>query len=721
MPEPSARFRPLLIALLGLACCRYAFASSGGDDESALMLLLAIQLGLLLFAAKLGGRLMRKLRLPDVLGEIAAGVLLGPYVLGSIGLPGFADGLFPFLPAQGGVPATIQGLSSIAAVVLLFHVGLETDLKLLMRYSVVGGIVGLGGMLSCFFLGAGTVMVFSKSLFGEPLGLFAPECLMLGTITTATSVSISARILAERHKLDSPEGVTILSAAVIDDVLGIIVLAIVLGVARASGEGGQVDWSEIAAIGGRAFGVWLLGTALGILAARRVSTLLKWFGDRTTIAIMALGLALLLAGLFEKAGLAMIIGAYVAGLALSRADISNVVRAQLQPIQALLVPVFFCTTGMRIQLDALGKPGVLVFGLVYAFVALGAKVFGCGLPALLTRFNLLGAARIGFGMAPRCEVALIIAGVGISSNLMNSELLSAVVIMVVVNTIVAPLAMVLSFRSKRSGLSKPGPGTRDAESLQVDFPTRDLADLFREKLVAVFEGDGFFVHRIHRENLFQMRQENVVIDLEQDGCQLELHCDKKQLPLIHAALHEALAAQEKALEELRKPLDGNKIREQVQQDEGPLGHSDFNLGRHISAALIVPELQAETKEAVIDELLAVLRSRGVLRDLDAARKAVWERESAMSTGLQFGVAIPHGRCDCVEKLVCAVGIKRKGLDFAAFDGKPSHIFLLTLSPRSKPSPHIQFMAAVSRALNSGGRERVLAAKDPAGIRAAFLQ
>jgi len=709
-----------LLVCLWPAVAAASEGAAGGVTMTHRMMVLVIQLGLILFAAKLGNILFEKIKLPGTLGELVAGMIIGPYALGHLGFYGFAHGLFP-APAEGAfaVSPELYGLSAIAAVVLLFNIGLETDLKLLLRYSLAGGLVGMGGMLFSFFLGSATVMLFSQSLFGRPLGLFAPQCLLLGTIATATSVGITARILSDKRKLDSPEGVTILSAAVIDDVMGIILLAIVMSVVTVSKATGGVDWGHIGIVGGKAVGVWLAATVLGLVAARKISFLLKWFGERTSIAIMALGLALILAGLFEEAGLAMIIGAYVMGLSLSKVDISHVIHEKLRPIYALLVPVFFCTTGMQINLGALSSPPVLIFGLTYAVVALFSKVVGCGLPALLANFNLRGAARIGFGMAPRCEVALIIAGVGLSAGLLSPVILAGVIVMVIVNTIVAPPALVFLFRNPAPGTRKPVAGKETEVRVPFEFPSLEMAEFFMGKLVGLFESDGFFVHQIsRRRRLYQLRKDKTVIDFHQDGPALVFTCQPTDLPLVNTAMYEGLAALEQAIRGMKKPIDVTPIQSGMLEN-GPLGPQLSSLKGYLTPRLIEPNLRGTTKAEIIDELLGVLARSGLLRDLSAARQAVWEREESMSTGLQYGVAIPHGKTDTVDRLVCAVGIKRDGVDFQAMDKQPSRIFILTLSPRSKPAPHVQFMSVVSQILNPSGRERILACTTAQAVYQAF--
>ncbi len=683
------------------------------------MMMLAIQLGVILFAVKLGNILFERIRLPGALGELVVGMIIGPYLLGSIGFNGFPDGLFP-MSGEFPISPELYGLSSVAAIVLLFTVGLETDLGLLLRYSLAGGLAGLGGIIFSFAFGIGTVMLFSESIFGESLGPLAPQCLFMGLITTATSVGITARILAERRKLHSPEGVTILSAAVIDDVAGIILLAVVMGFATASEATGTVDWGHIGLIGAKAVGVWLAATIIGLITSRKISFLLKCFHDRTSIAIMAFGLALILAGFFEEAGLAMIIGAYVMGLSLSKADISHVVREKLEPIYALLVPIFFCVMGMRINFAELQDPAVILFGVFYAFAALMAKVLGCGLPAMLANFNLRGAMRIGLGMAPRCEVALIIAGIGLAAHIVSPAMFAAVIIMIIINTVIAPPALVLSFRKNRPGIRKKVRDEQTKAKVNFEFPSPEITEFMVDKLSSVFESEGFFVHLLsHDEKLYQLRKEAVIIDFTHSGTELEFHCNQGDVSLVNTAMLEAVAALEQAIREMRKPLDTDNIGTRFLQ-QSQFTPTGLDLRSYLTPSLIKPKLKGKTKEEIIDELLKVLLDNGHLKDVKAARKAVWSREKSMSTGLQYGVAIPHGKTDAVNRLVCAIGINAEGVDFASMDDLPAKIFILTLSPASKPTPHVQFMSSVSQVLNAKGRERILSGRNARDIYEAFI-
>jgi len=524
------------------------------------MMMLAIQLGIILLTAKLGNFLAEKAGLPGVLGEVAAGILIGPYLLGSFALPGFPGGI---LPLHDGFPISpeLYGICSLAAIVLLFMVGLETDLKLFLRYSLVGSFVGLGGVIVSFVLGDLLAMVFSKTLFGTALGFFSPPCLFLGIMSTATSVGITARILSERQKLDSPEGVTILAGAVIDDVLGIIMLAIGLGLISASSTTGKVDWLDIGIIAGKAIGIWLSATVLGILASRKISIVLKWFGSRSSMAVVALGLALILAGLFEKAGLAMIIGAYVMGLSLTKTDINHVIRENLEPIFHLLVPVFFTVMGMLVNVRLFFSVKVLLFGLLYTVVAMLAKIVGGGLPSLLCNFNMRGAMRIGLGMLPRGEVALIIAGIGLSAGLLPPNVFGVGVLMTLLTTLAAPPLLVLIFNNPASGLRRHTEKQTKAD-LSFTFSSYRTAELVVGNLLKLFEFKGFYVHVLdHREHIYHARKDDIVIGFQQKRNVIEFDCDAKEILLINSAMYKVLAELKQTVQELIKPVDGKAAAE----------------------------------------------------------------------------------------------------------------------------------------------------------------
>lgn len=680
-----------------------------GGDMTHRMMMLAIQLGIILVVARIGNMLFDKIKLPGVLGELAAGILIGPFLLGGMALPGFANGLFPAFSESFPVSPELYGICSIASIVLLFMVGLETNIKLFLRYSGPGMLVGIGGVVFSFLSGNILGVLLLPRLLPGNYSMLHPACIFLGIMSTATSVGITARTLSEKRKLDSPEGVTILAGAVIDDVLGIVMLAIGLGIIAATKDGQGVNWGHIGVIAVKAIGIWLGATVLGLVASRRISALLKHFQDRSSIAIMALGLALILAGLFEEARLAMIIGAYVMGLSLSRTDISHVIQDNLQPVYKLLVPVFFTVMGMLVDVRLLLDPRVLAFGFIYTLLAIASKIIGCGLPGLACNFNLRGAMRIGVGMLPRGEVALIIAGIGLAAGLLSPQVFGVGVLMTLVTTLIAPPVLVMLFSSSRSGLRHPV-SQNESKPVVFRFPSEDTAELLTSKLLQAFGDEGFFVHSLdHSSKLFQLLKDNVTIRFKRVGGDIIFDCEPAQHTFVSTAMIEVLAEFERTISELRRPLDaGSIVRNAAADAAAPVGTSPRTaLAMALTRNLLIPQLKASTKDGVIDELLGWLEREGLITAPQQARQDVLARERSMSTGMQDGIAIPHARTTAVNRLVCAIGLKREGIAFEALDGKPTTIIVLTLSPRDAATPHIQFMASISKSLDAAGRETLL--------------
>lgn len=721
-PRFPRRFLPLLdlflwlslLALPAWASDAPAAAATHAPDMTHRMMMLMLQLGAIIFGAKLGGMLFERLKLPGVLGELFAGVLLGPFLLGGVPLPGMPQGLFYLPPSMSvsgfAVSAELYGICTLASIILLFLVGLETDLKLFMRYSVAGSLVGVGGVVVSFLAGAFMTVAISPFFFGEQLGFMDPPCLFLGIISTATSVGITARVLSQLRKLESPEGVTVLAGAVVDDVLGIILLAIGMGVIAASQASGAIDWGQIGRIAFKAIAIWLMATVVGLIAARRISKALKHFKSRTVIASMALGLALILAGLFEEAKLAMIIGAYVMGLSLSRTDLSHVIQERLHLLSVLLVPVFFCVMGMMVDVRLLASPKVLMVGVLYSLLAAASKMIGCGVPAYCAGFNVRGALRVGIGMLPRSEVTLIIAGTGLAAGILTEEVFGVVIFMTFFAALLAPWLLTVAFRNPASGVrTLPGKeGDGAGAPLQFAFSSSRTAEMLISSLRDAFEAEGFFCHTLDREkHLYQMRKDAMVLGVRRVGSEIQFDCREVDRAFVSTAMVEVVADLERTIRELRKPLDAEAIRRRQQSGSGVEGRS-ASLKAYLAPELLCPRLRGGSKEAVIDELLACLQSAGRLSDVAAARQAVMQREESLSTGMQYGIAIPHGRTDAVASLVCAIGLKPEGVDFDSIDGKPSRIFVLALSPANVPSPHMQFMSMVAQSLNEEGRAALLA-------------
>ena len=437
---------------LNLVSLPLSLFQAGAGEITEILIVLLIQLSIILAVAKIAGELAtRFLKIPVVLAELGAGVAIGPFALGGLSLFGVGP-LFP-IPLVDGKPSPIPvgnelyALAQIGSVVLLFAIGLETNLKQFIRYAGPATAVAIGGVALPFALGVGATVLLG---FDGGGGWTSPQALFMGAIMTATSVGITARVLADLHRLDEPEGVTIIAAAVVDDVLGILVLTVVVGISTTDTFTlGSVGWISFKAIG---FCVGL--TAVGILAAPYLEKVLEKFSSTSALLCIPLALALLAAGLAEFFGLAFIIGAFSIGLALSTTRLGHLVEAAMLGIVDFLVPVFFVVMGMLVDVTSM-RDGI-VFGLIISALAIFSKVVGSGAPALVSGFNLRGSTRIGVGMMPRGEVALIIAGIGLSHGIIGQDLFGVSILMTVITTLIAPTLLVPLFRSGGSGLRNSG-------------------------------------------------------------------------------------------------------------------------------------------------------------------------------------------------------------------------------------------------------------------------
>ncbi len=392
-----------------------------------------LDLTLILVSTKFLGLLFQRIRMPQVVGALVAGLILGPAVLGIVHQSEFLQ-----LTAEAGV------------ILLMFTSGLETDVKELKSCGRAAFIIALLGVLLPLGGGLAAGMIFYHPSVMAIKGIISAhgallQNIFIGIILTATSVSITVQTLRELGRLRSRVGTAILGAAIIDDVLGIIALTIVTSFAD---EGVSVIWV-------------LVKIALFFVFAVAVGLVFSWAyrqwtcateENRPEHAIVAFAFCLILSYLAEHVfGVADITGAFVAGLMLS--DIRSESRSQyldhsFETVSFLyLSPVFFASIGLQVELDAMGAR-TIAFTIVLTIVAVLSKVFGCGLGAKLCRYTGRESIQIGTGMISRGEVALIVASKGAALGLIGGELFGPVIVVVVVTTIVTPILLKLVFRDE---------------------------------------------------------------------------------------------------------------------------------------------------------------------------------------------------------------------------------------------------------------------------------
>jgi Kef-type K+ transport system membrane component KefB/mannitol/fructose-specific phosphotransferase system IIA component (Ntr-type) len=746
------------------AACAFAalaaFASHGGGPSYPNfglprveeMMFLVLQIGVIIFAARLGGAIASMLKMPSILGELAAGIVIGPWALGGIGFGSgvFANGLFNgaalrainaakdsgavemfgTIAGNGHVfdatsPA-LYGIATLASIILLFLSGLETNLKMFLRYSFVGTLVGVGGVVASFLFGDLCAVYLLpqyfesfKSLSQMPLAqaITSPSALYMGIMSTATSVGITARILSERKKLDSEEGTTIMAGAVIDDVLGLVVLAIGNGIiaaniasAKAGAASAGMDWGHIGFVAVKSFGVWLGATIIGILAARRISQFLKFaFKSPTVIATMAFGLSLILAGFFECMGLAMIIGAYVMGLALSRTDIKHMVQETLTPVYTFLVPIFFCVMGMMVDTSALCSKPVLVFGAIYTVLAIVAKAAGCMIPSLCCGFNFLGSLRIGMGMVPRGEVALIIAGLGLSAGYLSQEIFGIGIMMTLITTVVAPPALVALFKPKAKGVKHPKASTDGSRAVEFELADESVAEIMMNKLLHEFRNEGFFVTCLSQSDaIWDVAIDAIEISVRRDANKIRFECTPAEEAIVMTAWMEVVSQVNDLARSIAKPIRHEDV-DKLLKDTAAVKTGRSGVGRYLQGFVMLPKFKASSKTEAIEKMVAEIARvcPNHIHDVKEATEAVLKREASMPTGLDHGIAVPHGRTAAVSGIAGAVAIldndgTANGCipDYETVDNSQLNIIVLTLANSEAQTPYLQLMSFISRALRA---------------------
>ncbi len=393
--------------------------------------------------AKLFGEGAERIGQPSVLGELLAGVVLGGSVLGIV-------------PVEGSMAEIIHVLSEVGVAILLFEIGLETDLKEMFNVGPSSAAVAAVGVFLPFLLGFVYWYLADPAVGARPPGIdLAMVAIFVGATLTATSVGITARVLTDLKMMHRSESKVIIGAAVIDDVLGLVILAIVAGMA--AGEG--VTAMGITRTFVIAVGFLVLAVIIGNWVAPKLFDLVDRMSVRGVLLVFALSFALFIAALADLAGSAMIIGAFAAGIVLSTTNQFDLIVERIEPVADVFTPIFFVSVGAAVNVNLFNpfheifSVDVIVVGLILILVAVIGKVLaGYVVGWGEDKMNQLA---IGIGMVPRGEVGLIFADIGRRGGILSNETFSAILIMVIVTTFIAPPLLKIVFRPSEEAQPPP--------------------------------------------------------------------------------------------------------------------------------------------------------------------------------------------------------------------------------------------------------------------------
>jgi Kef-type K+ transport system membrane component KefB len=384
-----------------------------------------LTLFVMLAAAKLMAELFERLRQPAVAGEIVAGILIGPSLL------------------NWAAPSEITSvLAEIGVIFLLFNVGLETKPAAIFKVGKSAALVAVLGVVVPFVAGWLLMLAWGST---------SVESLFVGTALVATSVGITARVLSAMGLLDAPTARIILGAAVIDDILGLLVLAVVSSMAA-----GAVNYVEILTTAALAIGFTIFMAVVAAPVVTRVAPKADRLRSGHGMFILGLVLCLGLSVAAAFIGVAAIIGSFLAGMALAEASEDHpVMHRQINGVTEFLVPFFLVNIGMQLRLDVFRSSSVIFLCVLVTLVAVATKLFACGLGAI--NLGLKRAAQVGMGMVPRGEVGIIVAQIGLSLAVIGPELYGVVLFMAVATTLIAPPFLKILYRSEPAAQAEIGP------------------------------------------------------------------------------------------------------------------------------------------------------------------------------------------------------------------------------------------------------------------------
>ena len=390
-----------------------------GAESSTIFIHVIISLSLLLFTAKIFAELFHRIKLPIVLGELLAGIVIGPYALG--GLPLFNGEPLVILDE------TIKHIGELAAIVILFVAGLEITPREFLRGGASSFTVGALGVIVPFFVG---YIIFSL------YGLEALETLLIATALTATSIAISIQVLTSLGKMQTREARLVLGAAIVDDILAIAVLSVVLTMVQTGNT--TPDIMEITFLILKILGLFVALLVGSIVIVPRILHRERLWKSQGSIEGITTAIFFGGAGIAALVGLSPIVGAFAIGMAVASTRLIKQVEEYVHKLQIIFAPLFFAIIGAQVDLRGINLEVLLIAGIMVS-IAISTKLLGCGLPSLIFLKDKSKAMRVGIGMVSRGEVGLIVAGVGATSGVVSGDVYTAIIVMVAVTTIITPI------------------------------------------------------------------------------------------------------------------------------------------------------------------------------------------------------------------------------------------------------------------------------------------
>jgi fructose-specific phosphotransferase system IIA component len=657
--------------------------------------------------------LLKKIKIPAMIGEFLIGIIISPYLLGGIGFTGFKKGLFPYFENGIGISYELFGLSIISAIVVFFIIGLQTDLSVFNKFSPQGIKISIISFILTFI---GSLYV-SSIIFNTTM--YDSKCIILSLIFSAGSIGIASRILNRKSKASPYEKLTMFSSILMDNTITLILSTFIISFLyiQAKNANDFLTINKLSTTYVELVAIWIALLAFSIFFAILIPKILKFNKNLFSFSLLILAVIFIVSGFGTIFGIPHIIFAYIIGLVIAKTNLNFIIRENIRFLYKFFSPIFFVTMGMMIDIKSiLLNPYILKTGIMFAVILIFIRIIFNLIPSLFMKFNLTGALRISLANIPRFEVSLIIATIAYYLGFLNKDFFDITIICIIMSSLIASPLLYLSTMIGKAGISEKSK-CKDTKEIKFDFSSPELTNLIMYRLINNLKSHGFLVNLIETETkYFQIVNDQLFFCIQNYDTSLILETSEKNYSIVKSVIDEVIIDVNTNIELLLKEKDEHPKTVLKPHKEHSVNKFNISIENILDEKDIIINLKANNKTEILEEMIDMLYSNGRIKDKHAVLEDVMEREKTMSTGMQQGIAIPHCKSKEIDEIIMAVGLKKEGVNFDSIDGKPTKIFILLLTPEGISGPHIRVLMLVSSILSKESeRERLLSLTTPKEI------
>lgn len=683
--------RTLLIACIGGLILSFAGSAWANDPSAATNLeaMGVIQVGVILFTAIMGTLVSNRLGFSPFVGQLLAGMVVGPFLF-SGAIPTW-NGAILFQDSP-----FIEGLFWIGATLLMMEAGMSVSPSRFITCSMVGSCLGVLGLVFSFLLvtlGAWCVVRAGTA----HVAVFSSVPLLVGAILAFTSHNQGLDVMKRANKGDSPEAETVRSSAMIVGGLG-CVLWIGLLIAlhgRVTGHSALAMGFEIS---GKILALGCVAVALFLVAGHRVTRLLTLFRNVETLAACLMSFLLFSLAFLMDLGPAMPMGAFILGLVVAPTELAGIVLSEIRRVQRFLMPIVLFVLGMFVDPSTAFLHGGLGVILWLVLVVVVCSTLGFGVPARMTHFNLRGAIRVTLALIPRGPGALVAAVAALEGGFISRSLYSQIIVTIFLSWLIGEAGLKLALINLKPGLRRPMNMDEGTEHLTFVMPRIELARMVLDKVFDVLTSEGFVASSsdlTHARG--QFRKGACRVDCRLIGAEIDIECRHVDRPLLALALYEALARLLESLKDVDRSLDFHELGRSLQNGRTP-GVVHIMPAVDVSADQLIPRLKGDSPQAIFQEMVEQLAVSGRVQDTALACRDLMRRNKTLSSGLQYGLAVCSVRTAAVKTAQWILGVTAQAVDFHSLDQSQTRVVLVWLTPQAQSATGLSTLSVLIRRL-----------------------